>query len=74
MQRAALRDDDRVLLVDDWIETGSQACAAKKLVEGCGARLIGVATIVSEVNSEMLSKLGRVHALVTGEQLLDEPF
>jgi adenine phosphoribosyltransferase len=69
MQRAALGNEDRVLLVDDWIETGSQARAAKQLVQGCGARLIGVATIVSELNSEMLSELGRVHALVTGEQL-----
>jgi adenine phosphoribosyltransferase len=68
MQRAALINDDRVLLVDDWIETGSQARAAKQLVESCGARLIGVATIVSEVN-DTLSELGRVHALVTAEQL-----
>jgi adenine phosphoribosyltransferase len=68
MQRAALINEDRVLLVDDWIETGSQARAAKQLVESCGARLIGVATIVSEVN-DTLSELGRLHALVTAEQL-----
>ncbi|MDQ2984207.1 MAG: phosphoribosyltransferase [Actinomycetota bacterium] len=37
--------DDRVLLVDDWIETASQARAAKLLVEDCGAQLIGVATV-----------------------------
>ncbi len=60
IQRAALRGEDRVLLADDWIETGNQARAAKQLVESCGARLIGVATIVSEANSEMLSELGRV--------------
>ncbi len=68
IQRAALSNHDRVLLVDDWIETGSQARAGKQLVESCGARLIGVATIVNEVN-DTLSELGRVHALVTAEQL-----
>jgi adenine phosphoribosyltransferase len=68
MQRAALSNHDRVLLVDDWIETGSQAQAGKQLVESCGARLIGVATIVNEVN-DRLSELGRVHSLVIAEQL-----
>jgi adenine phosphoribosyltransferase len=32
MQRSAVGGDDRVLLVDDWIETGSQARAAQMLV------------------------------------------
>jgi adenine phosphoribosyltransferase len=67
MQRAALSNHHRVLLVDDWIETGSQARAGKQLIESCGARLIGVTTIVNEVN-DRLSELGRVHALVTAEQ------
>src|ERR1700693_4511683 len=52
LQLAALGDDDRVLLVDDWIETGSQARAARQLGARCGARLVGVATIVTEVDPE----------------------
>ena len=39
VQRAALTAQDRVLLVDDWIETGSQARAAKRLIE-CLRRIV----------------------------------
>jgi adenine phosphoribosyltransferase len=65
VQRAALAEGDRVLLVDDWIETGSQAAAAKRLVEECGAQLVGVATVVTELSPEAARDLGRLHALVT---------
>src|SRR5690349_19056140 len=63
LQRAALAPDDRVLLVDDWVETGSQAAAAKRLVEECGARLV-VATVVTEISPDAARDLGRLHALV----------
>lgn len=69
MQRTALSDEDQVLLVDDWIETGSQARAAKELVEGCGARFVGVAAIVSEATRESIIALGTVHALIGRDQL-----
>jgi adenine phosphoribosyltransferase len=65
LQRAALAAGDRVLLVDDWIETGSQAAAAKRLVEECGAHLVGIATVVTEISPEAARSLGRLHALVT---------
>lgn len=64
LQRAALSADDRVLLVDDWVETGSQAAAAKRLVEECGARLVGVAAVVTEISPDAARDLGRLHALV----------
>ncbi|WP_147138619.1 adenine phosphoribosyltransferase [Stackebrandtia albiflava] len=38
---------DRVLLVDDVVETGAQAAAVKDLVEATGARWSGVAAMVS---------------------------
>jgi adenine phosphoribosyltransferase len=64
VQRAALDDRDRVLLVDDWIETGSQAAAAKQLVELCGAHLVGIATVVTELSPEAARGLAKLHALV----------
>ena len=67
VQRAALADGDRVLLVDDWIETGSQAAAAKRLVEACGAQLVGIATVVTQISPEAARGLGRLHALVTAQ-------
>jgi adenine phosphoribosyltransferase len=65
VQRAALAEGDRVLLVDDWIETGSQAGAAKRLVEACGAELVGIATVVTELSPAAAPGLGRRHALTS---------
>jgi adenine phosphoribosyltransferase len=69
LQRAALMPQDRVLLVDDWIETGSQARAAGSLIERCGARLIGVATVVTQVEVGDVAHLGLLHALVREDRL-----
>lgn len=35
----------RILLVDEWIETGAQMDAAARLIEALGGRIIGIATI-----------------------------
>jgi adenine phosphoribosyltransferase len=56
-----LETSDRVLLVDDWIETGSQALAAKEAVEACGAVLVGVSVLVED--SEMAA--GRLSPLTS---------
>ena len=69
MQRASVATGDRILLVDDWIETGSQACAAKRLVEACGGQLVGVATVVTQAPADVLARLGTTHALVAATEL-----
>jgi adenine phosphoribosyltransferase len=58
-----------VLLVDDWIETGSQARAARQLIEACGGELLGVSTIVTQATDEVVAQLGRAHALVSADEL-----
>ncbi len=35
----------RVLVVDEWVETGAQATAAARLIERAGGSVVGVATI-----------------------------
>lgn len=40
---------DRLLLVDDWIETGSQAVAAARLVRAAGAELVGISVLVDQL-------------------------
>ena len=49
LQRESISPTDRVLLVDDWIETGSQAAAARALVEEAGAEFVGVSMIVDQL-------------------------
>jgi adenine phosphoribosyltransferase len=72
LQRAALGAGDRVLLVDDWIETGSQAAGARTLVEGCGATFLGVAAVVDELQADRRERLVRVHTLLAKESLRDD--
>ena len=36
---------DRVLVVDEWVETGAQMCAATELVEEAGASVLAVTSI-----------------------------
>jgi adenine phosphoribosyltransferase len=48
IQRAVITTADRVLLVDDWIETGSQALAARQLIEDCDAHWAGLTVLVDQ--------------------------
>jgi len=50
--------DDRVLLVDDWVETGSQATAVQALVTRCGSQLVGVAALVDDCDDQVRQRLG----------------
>lgn len=64
LQRASLSAGDRVLLVDDWVETGSQALGARTLVEQCGASFVGVAAVVDQLPPGRREQLVGVHALL----------
>lgn len=69
MQRAAVSSGDRLLLVDDWMETGSQARAVMQLVELCGGELVGVAVMVDQSSPETRSNFAKFVSLVRAEEL-----
>ncbi|WP_035841041.1 phosphoribosyltransferase family protein [Kitasatospora azatica] len=69
LQRSALCERDRVLLVDDWIETGSQAAAVRELVRECGAGWAGCAVIVDQLTGGRRPALGPIHGLLRADQL-----
>ncbi|MET9914184.1 phosphoribosyltransferase family protein [Streptomyces sp. NPDC006476] len=64
IQRSALNPDDRVLLVDDWIETGTQAAAVRAMVTECGSSWIGCSVIVDQLGKERRKVVGPVQALL----------
>jgi adenine phosphoribosyltransferase len=47
-----LDGSDRALLVDDWVETGSQALAVKEAVEISGAGMAGVSVLVEDAGHD----------------------
>jgi adenine phosphoribosyltransferase len=69
VQRASLTRSDRVLLVDDWIETGSQATAARTLIEECGAAWAGLSVLVDQAGPERTRGLAPVAAVVPATAL-----
>jgi len=59
VRRSVLRSGDRVLFVDDWADTGSQALACWSLVEKAGGTWAGAAVIVDGLeNSSHRRTLG----------------
>jgi adenine phosphoribosyltransferase len=60
---------DRVLLVDDWAERGSQARGVQQLVAACGARFLGMSVLVDQLGDRMRADLGSVTALVRAQEL-----
>ena len=68
-RRDHLKAGERVLLVDDWIDTGGQATAARALVDAAGATWCGVAVIVDALNDSRLRRDLRVRTLLTLHEL-----
>jgi adenine phosphoribosyltransferase len=73
LQRASLGPGDRVVLIDDWIETGNQAAAVKAMAEECGATWIGCGVMVDQLGGDADHDhdrgLGMVRGLLAAHEL-----
>ena len=69
LQQQSLAASDRVLLVDDWCETGSQALTARELIESTGSTFVGVSVIVDQLVPQARAPLSRFEALVQYDDL-----
>ena len=52
MGKGSIKKGDKVLIVDEWLETGSQVKAAIKLIEKQGGKIIGITVLAAEKNSK----------------------
>ena len=69
VQRHVIEPGDRVLLVDDWAETGSKAVTARHLVEECGGEYIGLSLLVDQLTDEMREQLSPVATVAHAHEL-----
>lgn len=69
LQESALNANDRVILVDDWFETGGQATAAVELVKESGAQYLGSSIVVDWLTPEMRERLAPVRAVLDRSSL-----
>ena len=69
LQRSSVTGGDRVLLVDDWIETGNQARTVKGLIEQCDGLWAGCSVLVDQLDDAGRECLGPVNSVLTASQL-----
>lgn len=69
LQLAAIGDGERVGLVDDWFETGSQGLIARQLIEQAGGVYAGASIIVDQLPDGRRRDLAPCHALVAAGEL-----
>ncbi|HEX2702628.1 MAG TPA: phosphoribosyltransferase family protein [Solirubrobacteraceae bacterium] len=72
LQRAAVHAGERIALVDDWFETGSQGLIGRRLLEEAGAVYVGASIIIDQLSDERRSELAPCHALLASTAL-DRP-
>jgi adenine phosphoribosyltransferase len=56
VRRDLVTSADRVLLVDDWVDTGGQALGARRIVDEVGATWVGTAVIVDALESNAVRR------------------
>jgi adenine phosphoribosyltransferase len=69
VRRDHFTEGQRVALVDDWIETGSQVRAAAELIDRSGGRLVAVAVIIDEAADDARANLPPIRAIVRAADL-----
>jgi adenine phosphoribosyltransferase len=69
LQRHVIEAGERVLLVDDWAETGSKALAARELIEACGGAYTGLLLLVNQLSADVQSRLEPVEFVVRAEDV-----
>jgi adenine phosphoribosyltransferase len=69
LQRHVIEDGERVLIVDDWAETGSKALTARRLIEECGGVYAGLSLLVDQLPGEVRSQLEPVASIALADEL-----
>jgi adenine phosphoribosyltransferase len=69
LQRHVISKDDSVLVVDDWAETGSVALTARRLIENCGGRYVGLSLLVDQLEPDVRAALAPVAAAALAEEV-----
>ena len=64
LRPGAVQAETRVLVVDEWVETGAQESAAIELLEGQGGVVVGIATVGMDPNARTAALESTVHCLV----------
>ncbi len=56
VRKRLLTTADRVVIVDDWVDTGGQAFAVQEIVRRSGARLLGTVAVVDALTDHAVRR------------------
>jgi adenine phosphoribosyltransferase len=68
VSRLSIKSGDRLVLVDDWIETRCQGLTAAQLVASLGASVVATSVIVDDTTAEVRDSL-HVVSLIAAHEL-----
>jgi adenine phosphoribosyltransferase len=69
LQRHVIGRGERVLVVDDWAETGSKALTARQLIEECGGEYAGLSLLVDQLPEDVREQLQPVAAVALAAEV-----
>ena len=69
LQRHVIAEGERLLVVDDWAETGSKALTARRLVEECGGLYAGLSLLVDQLPDDVRGELEPVASVAFADEL-----
>jgi adenine phosphoribosyltransferase len=69
LQRAAVIPGERIALVDDWFESGSQGLIGRGLLEEAGAVYAGASIIIDQLTPGRRAALAPCHSLLASTAL-----
>jgi adenine phosphoribosyltransferase len=72
LQRHVVEPGERVLVVDDWAETGSKAATARRLIESCGGVYLGLSLLVDQLANAKREELAPVSSVAFAEEVSEE--
>jgi adenine phosphoribosyltransferase len=69
LQKHVIARGERVLVVDDWAETGSKAVTTRRLIEQCGGIYVGLSLLVDQLPDDVRAQLEPVARVAFADEL-----
>ena len=70
----ALALGDRVLIIDDWVETAATVRAAVQLIEQCGGTVVGIGALTDDTDPHVREQLRRYNYRFLEQTAADDQF
>ena len=74
MSKSAVNPKDKILIIDDWVETGGALKAAIELIEGAQGEIVGIGAFMDDSTDETKELLGKYNYKFIEKVLPEDTF